>query len=242
MFLSISAADVVEAMSRFSDMQDNIREFGHSDIHDELIDWQVEDMHRQFPNIDSDQEYVSWFTQIWPRSRTWDQTHRGGARLLSSKRTRRKPSLAATPRIARGGSKRPILRPALFNRLVQRMTELMGERLSWERTGRDKPPRTTTSLGATSARRISMLPTPSSAPPAGPPPTIGPQTARRRAMLGPKPTPVATPATVGPRTRARIAKLQPEPATPAPARSPASLGPRTRTRLMKLGLLKPPSP
>lgn len=135
MMLVISA-DVFDAMERFADMQSNIRDFGHVDIHDELLDWQVEDMHRQYPNIDSDQEYASWFTQIWPRSRTWDERHRTRARpaRLSSRRSRG-PSLATTPRLVRGGPKRPILREALFNRLVQRMTDLLGERLTWARTG-----------------------------------------------------------------------------------------------------------
>ena len=137
MMLTISA-DVVDTLERFGQMENNIRDFAHIDIHDELIDWQVEDMHRQYPNVDSDQEYVSWYTQIWPRSRTYDQTHRVQGRVVrKASRRSRAPSLATTPRLVRGAVNRPILREALFNRLVERMTDLLGERLTWARTKAD---------------------------------------------------------------------------------------------------------
>lgn len=138
MMLVISA-DVFDTMERVTDMQNNIRDFGHIDVHDELLDWQTEDMHRKFPNVSSEQEYVSWFTQIWPRSRTYDQTHRthGAAKRRGVPRARnRAPTLATTPRLVRGAAKRPILREGLFNRLVQRMDDLLSERLTWARTGK----------------------------------------------------------------------------------------------------------
>ena len=133
--------DVDKAQRRMGDMMVNIRDFGHIDVHDELIDWQVEDMHRHYPNVDSDQEYVSWFTLIWPRSRTYDQTHKRSAlhnRRLGQQRQRR--ALSSMPRLKgtreeHFGSGRPILRPALFNRLIERMDDLLGERLGWARTG-----------------------------------------------------------------------------------------------------------
>ena len=249
--LLVISADVFEAMDRIGDMQTNIRDFGHSDIREGLIDWQVEDMHRQYPNVDSDQEFVSWFTLIWPRSRTYDQTHRTQGRAVRrSSRRSRGPRLATVPRLVRGTSKRPILRPALFNELVLRMTDLMGERLTWSRTGPNKPPSgppTLSSLGAQSARRASMLGAPGAATatpaPAPSAASIGPKTRARLANLSKgtpaTPAPAPTPESLGPKTRARLAKLAKPPATPAPARSPASLGPQTRARLMKLGLLKP---
>lgn len=158
MMLVISA-DVIDTIERIGDMQSNLRDFGNVDVHDELLAWQVEDMHRQYPNIDSDQEYVSWFTQIWPRSRTYDQTHRVQGRGMRRASRRRTPTLATTPRLARGAS-RPILRPELFNMLVQRMTDLLGERLSWSRTG---PEATGSGLGegaraATEARQKMLGP------------------------------------------------------------------------------------
>ena len=158
--LLIISADVIDAIERVSDMQLNIRDFGHIDIHDELLDWQTEDMHRHYPNIDSDQEYVSWFTQIWPRSRTYDEAHRVHGRVMRmSSRRSRTPRLATVPRLARG-AKRPILRPALFNRLVQRMSDLLGERLSWARTGAGFTG-SRSGLGggaeAAAAKRMSML-------------------------------------------------------------------------------------
>lgn len=235
--------DAVDAMGRLSDMQSNLREFAHTDIHGELVDWQTEDMHRKYPNIDSEQEYVSWFTLIWPRSRTYDQTHGKHGRVLrrASRRRSRAPSLATTPRLTRG-PKRPILRDALFNRLVQRMTELLGERLSWTRTGKGAEATALASLGPQSARRAAMLaPSTATAAPAPSAASLGPRTRQRLVALGASRA-VATPApasSLGPRTRERIAKLKTPPATPAPAPSPASLGPHTRSRLMKLGLLKP---
>ena len=130
--------DVDKAQRRMGDMMVNIRDFGHIDVHDELIDWQVEDMHRHYPNVDSDQEYVSWFTLIWPRSRTYDQTHKRAA--LHNRQLGQRRPLSSMPRL-RGtrreifGSGRPILRPGLFNRLIERMDDLLGERLGWARTG-----------------------------------------------------------------------------------------------------------
>jgi hypothetical protein len=163
MMLVISA-DVVETLERFGDMENNIRDFAHIDIHDELLDWQVEDMHRQYPNISSDQEYVSWYTQIWPRSRTYDQTHKVQGRVVrrrASAAAQRAPSLATTPRLVRGAASRPILREALFNRLVERMTDLLGERLTWSRTGPNAAGGSRSGLGggaeASIAARAKML-------------------------------------------------------------------------------------
>jgi len=135
--------DAVDAMVTLSNMQENIREFAHTDIHDELVDWQVEDMHRKYPNIDSDQEYVSWFTLIWPRSRTYDQTHQRGHIVAMRRQASRRAAAArplSTPTLSRSVGKRPILREALLNRLIERMGDLLGERLSWSRTDRTGTP------------------------------------------------------------------------------------------------------
>jgi hypothetical protein len=156
----IISVDAIEAVNRMSDMQLNIREFGHTDIHDELLEWQTVDMHRKYPNIDSDQEYVSWFTQIWPRSRTWDERHQSAARpaMRRLERRSRAPRLATVPRLA-AGVKRPILRPVLFDQLVERMTELLGKQLSWQRTGEGFTGSRTVSAGAGAgaAARQAML-------------------------------------------------------------------------------------
>ena len=155
-------ADVSGAQERLTQMQLNINDFGHIDVCEELVDWQVEDMHRKFPNVDSDQEYVSWYTLIWPRSRTWDQRHRaeqrGRSRAPNARRRHFRIPMSKMPRLkGRGhdvlGTTRPILRESLFNRLVQRMIDLLGERLTWERTGGGNK------LGTPSevAQRLSML-------------------------------------------------------------------------------------
>jgi hypothetical protein len=136
--------DATDAMATLNNMQENILEFAHTDIHDELIDWQVEDMHRKYPNIHSDQEYVSWFTLIWPRSRTYDQTHQRG-HIRAMRRSSRRAAAArplSTPTIPRGMGKRPILREALLNRLIERMSDLLGERLSWSRSTKTAAPPT----------------------------------------------------------------------------------------------------
>lgn len=92
----------------------------------ELIDWQREDMNRKQPNLTVVDEY-SVMTEIWPRGRFSVQrahpTRRPGQRKL------------AAPTVVHKGvvvhSSRPILRPELFDRLVERMSALLKKVVPW---------------------------------------------------------------------------------------------------------------
>jgi hypothetical protein len=120
---------------RLSAMQRLIRDFGHEDMPQELENWQRDDMRRQFTNMETP-NYVTAETRIWPRSRTYDKTHR--ERPLP-KRLRR--ALTSRPRLIVGAtgvpsSQRPILRPELFDKLCARMADLMERKLAWRSTFR----------------------------------------------------------------------------------------------------------
>jgi hypothetical protein len=87
---------------------------------DELTRWQVEDMHRRYPNTTLQGNTAT--TEIWPTSR-----------LPKKKKPRGLPRKAPI-RPASGvriHSQRPILRPELFDKLDQRMVQLMGDKLQW---------------------------------------------------------------------------------------------------------------
>ena len=217
--------DTIGAEETLTRMQLQIRDVGHLGIPDELTTWQIEDMHRHFPNVDTDQEYVSWFTLIWPRSRTYEKKHHAGYQRRSPKR------LSALPRLI-GGAKgqRPILRQGLFNRLSQRMEEMLATRLKWITSKGGPPP--IGPVGPMAQKRIAMLVGPTATKVA----TVsepGPRTRERWAKLKTvEPTKVATPATPGPRTLERWAKLRPPEATKVT--TPATPGPRTLERWRKL--------
>lgn len=140
-YLDTHAAE--ETLTR---MQIQIRDVGHEIIPQQLIEWQREDMHRQFTNVDSDQEYVSWFTLIWPRSRTYQG--KPGTFVGKGVRRRHRKPLSARPRLIGGGaakhSTRPILRPVLFQQLRDRMSEMLSVNLSWvtSRMTGAQPPQT----------------------------------------------------------------------------------------------------
>jgi len=91
----------------------------------ELTAWQSEDMRRQFPQTET-LNPTSAMTMIYPRSR------KQGAWLKKKRATPRKPTLRGkAQRILPAGSNRPILRPALFERLRERMSALLKRELSW---------------------------------------------------------------------------------------------------------------
>jgi hypothetical protein len=90
---------------------------------DELTAWQVEDMHRKFPNTDLKENTAT--TKIWPRSRM-PETDKTKIRAAMRRPVIRKGS--AKP----SSGNRAILRPELYEKLVKRMDELMSKELSWQ--------------------------------------------------------------------------------------------------------------
>jgi hypothetical protein len=102
---------------------------------EELTDWQRQDMHRQYPNTQEDQDSAS--TDIWPRSRLSEeavQKERANRRAYFMRRQRSIRNVG--PRRQPGGgqryrSQRQILRDVLFDQLEDRMDALMIEKLGW---------------------------------------------------------------------------------------------------------------
>lgn len=124
--------DTSAVQHRLNEMQKSIHELAEHGMQQELHDWQVEDMKRKFPNTE-DPSFLSSETTIWPRSRTYEKTHKGRA-FKQQKRP-----LSALPRLVGtlgkpGTSHRPILRPALYDKLIERMAALMARTLTWRST------------------------------------------------------------------------------------------------------------
>jgi hypothetical protein len=82
-------------------------------MQDEMIAWQKDDMRRARPNVAMPDEHTV-ATVIWPRSRLPE----------TKSRRRRRPALPSGKRSLLR-STRPILRPELFDRLVERMRLLL---------------------------------------------------------------------------------------------------------------------
>jgi hypothetical protein len=102
------ALDSAGAQDCLQRMADRIEELGRSDIPAELTAWEVEDMHRKYPNTETPDDH-SAETEIWPTSR------------LALARSHRRVIVRH----------RPILREELRERLRARMVALMEEKLRW---------------------------------------------------------------------------------------------------------------
>lgn len=141
------SADVSAPLARFERVQTRIDEFGTTDIPAELTAWQREDMHRQYPNTETDSAAPtqgrgggtkSAQTRIWPRSRASSLLRPHHKRSIGRPLGRpkgvktgqgQKRTKSAKPFVT--GSHRPILRPELKTKLYQRMTALMQTKITW---------------------------------------------------------------------------------------------------------------
>jgi hypothetical protein len=119
MSLTISL-DVSGLINRLNSMEAKLNEFPKH-MADELTDWQTEDMKRRYPNTETEENAVS--TNIWPTSRVVERDQKKINAILKNK--------SRTRVVARAKGQRPILRPVLFEKLVQRMDDLMGKELTW---------------------------------------------------------------------------------------------------------------
>jgi hypothetical protein len=86
-----------------------------------FLAWQTEDMHRHFPKVEGSGLSVS--TVIYPRS----QLKR--AKSLTPRKSIRRRSIIAA---GRPTSHRPILRPELYDKLKDRMVEMIKEACTWQ--------------------------------------------------------------------------------------------------------------
>lgn len=91
-----------------------------------FVAWQSEDMHRKFPKVEGDGLSVS--TTIYPRSQLARPSKDKGRHRARSVRQR---SIVAASRPSQGNPK-PILRPELYEKLKDRMVEMVKEAFTWD--------------------------------------------------------------------------------------------------------------
>jgi hypothetical protein len=104
--------DVSRVEARLDKMVNQVREFGTTGMPAELMSWQVEDIHRRYPHVDTPDAVTA-------EMHMETHTHQ-----------------LVTVRSSRGGSRRairhrPVLRPELLVKLCERMVDRMSRYLSW---------------------------------------------------------------------------------------------------------------
>jgi hypothetical protein len=110
-------------IERFDAMTEKLDTFGATDMPNELTAWQVEDMHRRYPETKVEEDQAS--TEIFPRSRTYAQTH--PHRVAKPRR-----QIAAMPVLRRQTKlQHPVLRQALLDMLHTRMATLLNGKITW---------------------------------------------------------------------------------------------------------------
>jgi hypothetical protein len=119
----VVSLDVSHLVETLSNMEEKLKNFPQ-DMGVELTEWQTEDMHRKYPNTTVDESSAS--TEVWPTSRLVERDDKKAKAAVRAIKASRKPTVSL-----KGHNNRPILRPELFDKLVARMNELMGERLKW---------------------------------------------------------------------------------------------------------------
>jgi hypothetical protein len=130
--MRVEIAGLDQLNQRIAAMADNIAKFGSTDMPGELDAWQVEDMHRHYPQTDTPDDHTAT-TEIFPRSRVPSK------HMKARKTGRLVPIALAKPRGTAGKtvvSVRPILRESLWKQLCERMDQLMEKCLSWASASR----------------------------------------------------------------------------------------------------------
>ena len=121
----IEISGVDELLKKFDTFSKQIDEL-HSAVPDELVAWQRDDMHRQYPNVtvETQGNETSATTEIWPRSRqpSKDQHHQRQQGPKQYRPAKRGPVVR---------SNRPILRAELLQKLWDRMVALASEAMKW---------------------------------------------------------------------------------------------------------------
>ena len=114
--------DVTRAVDRMLNMRDDIEGF-YGDIYVEFVDWQEQDMKRQYPAlVPAPPDAV--YTMIYPRSRDPKWKRRG-------RRLRKAARRIVRPKAGPKSSRLTILRPELFDKLRDRMGQLLIDKLKW---------------------------------------------------------------------------------------------------------------
>lgn len=114
--------DTTGAVERMMDMRDNIEGF-YGDIHIEFVEWQEQDMKRKYPAL-VPVPPDSVYTMIYPRSRDPKWKRRG-------RRLRKGARKIVRPKAGPQSSRVTLLRPELYDKLCDRMGQLMIDKLKW---------------------------------------------------------------------------------------------------------------
>jgi hypothetical protein len=118
-------------VQRFETMLTRIEAFGQTEMPQGVTDWQAIDMHRKFPETEldaSDPQEVNASTMVYPRSRTYEQTHPHRGHPVATRKT--KP-LSSMPRLIKSALRHPILRPELFDKFHTRLVAMFYETIKW---------------------------------------------------------------------------------------------------------------
>ena len=114
--------DADATLKQFDELTKNIADL-QTETTQTFVDWQSEDMRRHFPTVDGSGLSVS--TTIYPRSQLKRKKNlRGGSTI------RRRAIIAAGR--AGAGQHKPILRPELFEKLKDRMIEMVRKACTWQ--------------------------------------------------------------------------------------------------------------
>jgi hypothetical protein len=116
--LSISIQGLDKVTEKLESMRRKVRHLEHTDVVHEMRDWEVEDMHRHNPGA----KHIRLGDKVLIRAHSRYEV--------------RRHQLAVRRLIKHGGavrpsSTRPILRQMLIDRLHERMTRLLHEKLKW---------------------------------------------------------------------------------------------------------------
>ena len=125
----IKVEGVGELLKKFETFDKQILDL-HKQMPQQLVEWQTEDMRRRYPNIQVDEtpESVEATTNVWPRSRLEQEP---GFKRPARPVVKKGPTMARLKGAGRPPpSTRPILRTALFTKLVDRMNALL-EAITW---------------------------------------------------------------------------------------------------------------
>jgi hypothetical protein len=115
--------DADACLKQFDELTKNIADL-QTETSTTFFNWQAEDMHRHFPKVEGSGLSVS--TTIYPRSQLTRPKN------LTPRKSVRRRSIIAAGRAAPGGTKRPILRPELFDKLKERMIDMVKEAFTWQ--------------------------------------------------------------------------------------------------------------
>jgi hypothetical protein len=126
--ISLSVENVGKIADRLEALAERMSTLVGTDLPAEVQNWQIEDMHRQYPETATSGNSAG--TTVWPTSRTALQmrTHSPGVKPLIRRRKRARPRTGA----GRAGAARPILREELVERFNSRMLRLGQEKIRWD--------------------------------------------------------------------------------------------------------------